>query len=110
MKLLFDENPSPKLVDLLSADFPDSSHVYLCGLAHSDDNAIWQYAKTNGFTIVTKDADFQERAVLPGAPPKVIWLRTRNCKSGDVAAALRRALKQIRQFIEEDEETCLILS
>ena len=110
MKLLFDENLSPKLVELLSDVFPDSVHVNNCGLGHSVDEAIWQFAKTNGLTIVTKDSDFQERAVLPGSPPKVIWIRIRNCNSVQVAALLRRALAEIRSFIQKDEETCLILS
>lgn len=110
MKLLFDENLSPKLVDLLTDVFPGSVHVHMCGLGRSDDEAIWRYAKNNDFAIVTKDSDFQERAVLPGSPPKVIWVRIPNCKVEEVAALLRRAFRQIRRFIEDDDETCIILS
>ena len=32
MKLLFDQNPSPKLVSRLAELFPDSSHVQIEGL------------------------------------------------------------------------------
>jgi len=46
----------------------------------ADDAAIWRHAKEQGFTIVSKDSDFQDRSVLHGHPPKLIWLRAANCK------------------------------
>ena len=79
MKLLFDENISPRLSEALADIYPGSAHVHRCGLGSADDSAVWQYAKDNGFAIVSKDSDFQERSVLLGAPPKVIWLRATNC-------------------------------
>ncbi|MBL8526356.1 MAG: DUF5615 family PIN-like protein [Burkholderiales bacterium] len=45
MKLLFDENLSPRLIDVLRDEYPDSSHVHLVGLGSSDDVAIWAYAR-----------------------------------------------------------------
>jgi predicted nuclease of predicted toxin-antitoxin system len=110
VKLLFDENLSPRLVALLADLYPDSAHVHQCDLGSSDDDAIWKYARANGFTIVSKDSDFQERTILLGAPPKVIWLRTSNCTSEDVAGLLRATGPVIRRFINDDHETCLILS
>jgi len=79
MKLRFDENLPPALVGALPSSFPESQHVDRCGLGAKDDGVIWDYAKANGFVIVTNDSDFEERGVLRGAPPKVIWLRTGNC-------------------------------
>jgi predicted nuclease of predicted toxin-antitoxin system len=55
------------------------------GLREADDVAIWQYAKLNGYVMVSKDTDFQQRSLLHGAPPKFIWLR--------VATVLLRELK-----------------
>jgi len=72
LKLLFDENLSPRLVVLLADVYRDSVHVHQCGLGGADDSAIWEYAKINGFSIVSKDSDFQERTILIGSPPKVI--------------------------------------
>ena len=43
-----------------------------------------QYAKDNGYAIVSKDSDFQERSVLRGPPPKIIWLRATNCTSAEI--------------------------
>lgn len=79
MKLLFDENLSPKLPRLVAAQFPGSVHVRECGLRGQTDEDVWEYARTNGFTIVSKDSDFQQRSLLYGHPPKLVWLRIGNC-------------------------------
>lgn len=109
MKLLFDENLSPQLVPLLADIFLDSSHVHLCGLGNSDDGAIWEYARANSFTIVSKDSDFEERCVLFGAPPKLIWVRLHNSSSKEVERLIRSAFPVISQFITDKNETYLIL-
>ena len=63
--------------------------MHECGLGSADDEAIWQYAKNNGFTIISKDSDFQERSVLRGYPPKVVWLRAANCTAAEIEHLLR---------------------
>ena len=109
MKLLFDENLSPRLAGVLADVYPGSAHVHQCGLGSADDTSIWQYAKDNGFTIVSKDSDFQERSILRGSPPKVIWLRATNCTSAEIENLLRAAQPIVTRFIQEDEESCLVL-
>jgi predicted nuclease of predicted toxin-antitoxin system len=47
----------------------------------ADDHEVWNYAQTNGFTIVTRDSDYNELLVLRGFPPKVIWIRRGNCST-----------------------------
>jgi len=109
VKLLFDENLPPRLTETLSNVYPGSIHVHECGLGSTDDTAIWQYAKENGFAIVSKDSDFQERSVLRGSPPKIIWLRVANCTTSEIEKLLRAAVPVIRRFISEEEESCLVL-
>ncbi len=109
MKLLLDENLPLRLIKDLADLFPGSTHVHECGLGSADDSAIWEYAKTNGFTIVSKDSDFEVRSILFGAPPRIIWLRAGNCTSEEAEKLLRTAFPAIRQFLEKSEETCLIL-
>ena len=58
MKLLFDENLSHKLVQLLADQFPGSTHVRQLGLATADDDVIWEHAKRGSLAIVSKDSDF----------------------------------------------------
>lgn len=78
MKLLFDENLSFKLCERLAGMYPGSSQVRLLGLAEADDRTVWNYARDEGFILVSLDADFADRAALLGPPPKVIWLRRGN--------------------------------
>ena len=89
MKLLFDQNLSPRLVDGLSDVYPDASHVSIVGLDAAYDDAVWTYARANNYIIVTKDADFGDLGVLRGFPPKVIWLRLGNCTTHQIEKSLR---------------------
>lgn len=57
MKLLFDENLSHKLAQLLEDLFPNSIHVRDVGLKAADDPLVWEYAKNNSLILVSKDAD-----------------------------------------------------
>jgi predicted nuclease of predicted toxin-antitoxin system len=98
MKLLFDQNLSPKLVNRLADLFPDSKHVLTLGLDCADDDAVWDFARQNGFAIVTKDADYNNLSVLRGAPPKVIWLLTGNCTTSHVEAVFRARANDLAAF------------
>ena len=44
MKLLFDENLSPRLVERLTDLYPDCVHVGEVGLERAPDEAVWNYA------------------------------------------------------------------
>jgi len=72
--LLFDENLSAHLPRLVADQFAGGLHVRDVGLARADDSAVWEYARTHGMAIVTKDDDFRQRSFLYGSPPKVIWV------------------------------------
>ncbi len=98
MKLLFDQNLSPRLIQPLADLFPSSNHVFPLGLDESEDSDVWGYAKTNGFILVTKDADFGEMSVLRGFPPKVIWIRRGNCKTTEIEKVLRNNFQAIEQI------------
>ena len=109
MNLLFDACISPRLVRLLADLFPDAVHVFECGEIHDDDTLIWRYARDNGFTIVTKDGDFQSRSLVLGWPPKIIWLRVGNAGTRAVAQVLRTNLTEIASFARDVDAALLIL-
>jgi predicted nuclease of predicted toxin-antitoxin system len=44
------------------------------------DSLIWQYAKENGLTIITKDADFSDRILFHTPPPRIIHIKYGNLK------------------------------
>ena len=52
------------------------------------DEQIWEYAKVNSLTIITKDADFSNRIIFHEPPPKVIHIRLGNMKMRDFHTAL----------------------
>ncbi len=89
VKLLFDQNLSPKLLNRLSDLYPKSDHLDLIGLGTAEDTSVWRYAKDNDFIVVTKDADFADLSVLRGFPPKVVWIRRGNCSTNDIEKILR---------------------
>jgi predicted nuclease of predicted toxin-antitoxin system len=109
MKLLFDENISHKLALALIDLYPDSAHPRDVGLKTSDDRLIWEYAKNNDFIIVSKDADFYQRSLLFGHPPKIIWIRRGNCSTKTVESILRSHFDDIETFCSNVYEACLIL-
>jgi predicted nuclease of predicted toxin-antitoxin system len=47
------------------------------------DTQIWNYAKENNLTIITKDSDFSHRIIFAEPPPKVIHIRFGNIKMRD---------------------------
>jgi predicted nuclease of predicted toxin-antitoxin system len=100
VKLLIDENLSRRLVARLADLFPDSIHVTEVALAESPDAAVWEYAKVNGFAILTTDADFFELATTLGPPPKVLWLRRWDHPTRDAESVLRREAIRIAQFCD----------
>src|SRR6185369_10096893 len=67
--------------------------IYFC--------TIWDYAKVNGFTLVSQDVDFADMATLYGPPPKVIWLRCGNQPTGAIEDRLRDHAGQIASFEHE---------
>ncbi len=89
MKLLFDQNLSPKLVKHLADIYPDSNHVYHLGLELVPDTELREYAAREGFVIVTKDSDFSDLCILSGFPPKVVWIRRGNCSTAEIESILR---------------------
>lgn len=91
MKLLLDQNLSPRLVKALADLYPGSTHLQDAGLASASDEDVWDYALKNGYAIVSKDSDFNERVMVYGTPPKVIWIRRGNCTTREIEQILQCA-------------------
>ena len=109
MKLLFDENLSPKLVGVLVLDYPDSAHVKSVGLRGASDQQVWDYARAEGFAIVSKDTDFRERSFVEGFPPKIIWLDVGNAGTKAIEGLLRRARTRVENFGVNEDSSLLVL-
>lgn len=109
MKLLLDQNISPRLVYLLSDLYPDSLHVVNVGLDRALDKDVWNYAHQHDCIIVTKDVDFSEFSVLFGFPPKVIWIRRGNCSTNDIETILRENYDSVKTMDESTDTGILEL-
>jgi predicted nuclease of predicted toxin-antitoxin system len=107
MKLLFDQNISFRITKKLPNEFSGSIHVSDCGLSNCEDSEIWDFSKTNNFTIVTFDSDFYEISMISGHPPKIIWIRTGNITTDYLAELLVNNIDKIRAFLF-DEDHCEI--
>src|ERR1039458_980481 len=104
MKLLFDANLSPRLVHLLRDLFPSSTHVEHFANLDAEDEDIWDYALRNGFTIVTKDADFDDMSRLAANSPKIVWIRRGNCSTSVIENIIRTNFDSISALGDEGTE------
>jgi len=109
VKLLFDENLSARLVELLASEFPGSVHVeHVLGRGRSDAE-VWEFARANGYAIASKDNDFRQRAFLSGPPPKVVWLDVGNADTATIAELLRSRTAELAQLDAESATALLVL-
>jgi predicted nuclease of predicted toxin-antitoxin system len=109
MQLLFDENLSFRLTEAIRELFPGSRHITRSGLARgTSDRSIWEYARQNGFAIVTTDSDFVALANTLGHPPKVILLENCDYPTDVAARVLGTNAIRISEF-ERNDRPILIL-
>jgi predicted nuclease of predicted toxin-antitoxin system len=101
MKLLLDNNLSPKLVARLGSLYPDSSHVAILALDTASDVDVWKRAQQEGCCLVTKDSDFNELLASKGFPPKIIWIRLGNCTTTEIVELLQKHHATIQDFAED---------
>jgi len=109
VKLLLDENLSPRLIEVLSRLFPGSRHVDHVGLRVRADLEVWEFAAREGFVVVSKDHDFRELSFLYGAPPKVIWLDVDDALTSEISSVISSSRLRIEAFVRDADESLLVL-
>ena len=110
MKFLIDHNLSPKLVKHLAATFPGCTHTEMLGFDRTPDHDLWRYAREHGFSILTKDTDYEQLSMLRGAPPKVVWLRIGNAPTSRVLDVLAKHHAAIVDFLRDEDRSLLAIS
>jgi predicted nuclease of predicted toxin-antitoxin system len=110
VRLLFDENLSPRLVQTLEPEYPGSAHVRTLGLRGATDEAIWERARQEGYAIISKDNDFRQLSFLHDAPPKVIWLSVGNAGTEAILRLLRSRRAEIEAFEADTQASLLVLA
>jgi len=107
MRFLFDQNISHRILDILPDLFKESTSVKKEGLINVPDKTIWEFARRENFTIVTRDSDFNDLTALNGFPPKIIWIRSGNLKTDEIANLLTKNLNSIQDFLNDKDLGCL---
>lgn len=102
MKLIVDENLPRRLVAWLKAKGSDAVHVADLGLLGADDAAVWQASLERGALIVSRDADFVERATRSVAGG-TIRLTIGNCTTAQLLEWLETRWDEIVRRVEVGE-------
>ena len=92
---LLDENLPASLATKLAAS---CRHATDLG-EQLTDQEIWDHAREAKEVILTKDADFFERLVLIGPPPKVVWVRTGNLRKVELEVLLVAQFPRILELL-----------
>lgn len=108
MKILLDANLSWRLIKKIEPYFEEVIHVNNLKINQpAKDIEIWNFAKENEFTIITKDDDFEKLVLLNNAPPKVIYLKTFNLETNKLSDLLITNIDKILIFYNSKEEEIL---
>jgi predicted nuclease of predicted toxin-antitoxin system len=89
--------------------FPASQHVTSAGLDQASDQDVWDHARANGFTIVSRDSDFNQLSFLHGPPPRIVWLRIGNCTTDKMEQILRGRSADILAFESDLVASVLVI-
>lgn len=106
MKFLFDQNISHRILEKLPEQLKESTSVKKEGLINATDLNIWEFAKRNNLIIVTQDSDFNDLTALYGFPPKIIWIRSGNLKTNEIADLLISNQSSIQAFLDDKDLGC----
>lgn len=58
---------------------------------------------------MSKDADFHQRSLVRGAPPKFIWMRRGNCSTDEILGLLRKHHARLVEFDADPKAAFLAL-
>lgn len=108
MRLIADENISWRLKRLIQ-EWEILPVNEITSVERLSDRMIWQFAKANDYTILTFDEDFSDLQNLLSFPPKIIWLRTGNVSTNQVAEILIKYNNSIIDFLTDEESGLLEL-
>lgn len=109
MKLLFDQNISPKILKKLPKEFENCSQVRFEQLENASDFKIFEFAKNKGYAVVTFDSDFVDINALHGTPPKIIYLNTGNLTTKSISDLILNNLLAIQHYLHSDTDDILEL-
>ncbi|MEI2617881.1 MAG: DUF5615 family PIN-like protein [Thermomicrobiales bacterium] len=103
MRFLVDAQLPPALARWLAERGHDGEHVADVGLLLATDQEIWDYARSVGAAVVTKDEDFALRRGLASDGPAVVWVRRGNTTRRELLAWFEPLLPAILAALADGE-------
>lgn len=102
MKLLIDMNLSPRWVSVLVEAGFDAAHWSTLGRSNAPDTEIMDFAKTNGYVVLTHDLDFGAiLAATHGEKPSVVQIRSEDVSPDVICKLVIVALRQMATELDE---------
>jgi predicted nuclease of predicted toxin-antitoxin system len=102
MKLLIDMNLSPRWIGVLAEAGFDAVHWSTIGRSNARDTEIMDFAKANGYVVLTHDLDFGAiLAATHGEKPSVVQIRSEDVSPDVIGKSVIVALKQMATELEE---------
>jgi len=101
MKLLFDMNLSPLLVDMMVKCGWESVHWSSVGDPKATDRSIMKWGLKNSYCVITNDLDFGDiLAITDARGPSVIQFRTHDLSPAHIKPILLTVLEQYHKYLE----------
>lgn len=102
MKILIDMNLSPAWVSIFSAEGWKAKHWSTVGTPTATDKMILEWARENGYLVLTHDLDFGILLALTRQNgPSVVQIRTQNIMPDSLKERIIPILKQFAGEIEK---------
>jgi predicted nuclease of predicted toxin-antitoxin system len=109
VRILLDQNLSPKLIRQLADVLPGLESVYDHDLIGASDPFIFDWARTLEFSaLVSADRDFVQLAERVGPPPRVIRIERCDFPSRIIEQLIRREAIRIREFLQSERAVLLL--
>lgn len=102
MKLLVDMNLSPRWVTLLTEAGIEAAHWSTLGAKNAPDSEIMNFARANGYVVLTHDLDFSAiLAATHGEKPSVVQIRAEDISPDVIGKQIIAALRQMGTELSE---------
>lgn len=109
MRVLLDQNLSPKLIHNLADLLPGLQSVYDHELVGASDLVLFRWARKMGFAaVLSADRDLVELAQRIGPPPKIIRIEQCDFPSKIIEQLIRREAIRIFDFLASSRAVLLL--
>jgi predicted nuclease of predicted toxin-antitoxin system len=100
---IIDAQLSPHLAKWLNEEFHvDAYSLTYFQMQFSDDLSIYNFARENRATVITKDSDFVQLQERLGSPPKIIFVTCGNTSNQKMKEILKSKFPLIIELLQSN--------